>query len=55
MYDFKFRWLVPIIVLFILLIVIGVGIYQLNSDGNPWNFGGSTIPDDTGWDFLKKN
>jgi len=40
MYDLKFKlgWLVPVIVLIILLIVIGVGIYQLNSEGNPWNF-----------------
>jgi len=40
MNDFKLLgWIIPVIVLIILIVVITVGIYQLNSDGNPWNFG----------------
>jgi len=50
--DVLKMWIVPIIVLFILISVIGVGIYQLNSDGNPWYFGGSYSS--TGWYFLSK-
>jgi len=38
MSGFKLGWLVPVIVLLILLTVIGVGIYQINSNKNPWNF-----------------
>jgi len=51
MYGFKLGWIVPAIVLSVLLAVIGVGIYQLNSDGNPWNFGVSDMPS-PGWYFL---
>jgi len=43
MYGYKLGWIVSAIVLFVLIAVIGLGIYQLNSDGNPWNFGGSDI------------
>jgi len=39
MYGFKFGLIFPIIILFILITVIVVGIYQINSDGNPWHFG----------------
>ena len=53
MYGFKFGWMVPVIVLFVLFTVIGVGIYQLNSDGNPWNLGGSDMPK-SGWDYLAR-
>jgi len=38
MFGFKLNFIIPIIVLLILFIVIWVGIYQLYSDGNPWNF-----------------
>jgi len=51
MYGFKFGWIVPVIVLFVLFTVIGVGIYQLNSDGNPWYFESNT---NSGWGFLSK-
>ena len=53
MFGYKLGWIVPAIVLFILIAVIGVGIYQINSDGNPWNFGGGDTPN-SGWDFLRK-
>ena len=53
MFGYKLGWIVPAIVLFVLITVIGVGIYQINSDGNPWNFGGSDISS-TGWYFLSK-
>jgi len=49
----KLGRIVPVIVLFVLFSVIGVGIYQFNSDGNPWNFGGNDMPG-SGWDFLSK-
>jgi len=52
MYGLKLGWMVPAIVLFVLIAVIGVGIYQLNSDGNPWYFGGSNT--NSGWEFLSK-
>jgi hypothetical protein len=45
MNGFKLGWIVPIIVLFVLITVIWVGIYQLNSDGNPWDFSGSNMPE----------
>jgi hypothetical protein len=48
MYFLK-SWIIPIIVLTVLITVMGVGIYQLNSDGNPWDFGGS---DFKSWAFL---
>jgi hypothetical protein len=51
MYGFKFGWIVPVIVLFVLFTVIGVGIYQLNSDGNPWYLESNT---NSGWGFLSK-
>jgi hypothetical protein len=53
MYGFKFGWIIPVIVLTILIAVIGVGIYQLNSDSNPWYFG--VGEPNSGWDFLNKN
>jgi len=53
MCGYKLGWIVSVIVFFVLFSVIGVGIYQLNSDGNPWNFGGSDIQT-PGWDFLSK-
>jgi len=53
MYGYRLGWIVPVIVFFVLFSVIGVGIYQLNSDGNPWNFGGNNIPS-SGWYFLSK-
>jgi len=34
----KLGWIFPAIVLSVLIIVIGVGIYQVNSGKNPWNF-----------------
>ena len=37
MNSLKLGWIFPGIVLSVLIIVVGVGIYQLNSDGNPWN------------------
>ena len=52
MYGYKLGWLVPVIVLFVLISVIGVGIYQSNSDGNPWYFGSDTPT--PGWYFLSK-
>jgi len=51
MYGFKFGWLIPVIVLFVLITAVGVGIYQLNSDGNPWYFENDT---NSGWVFLSK-
>ena len=53
MYGYKIGWIVPVIVLSVLIFVIGVGIYQLNSDGNPWYFGGSDMSN-SGWVFLSK-
>jgi hypothetical protein len=53
MYGFKLGWIVPVIVLTILITVMGVGIYQLNSEKNPWDFGGSSSA--SGWDFLERN
>jgi len=43
MFGYKLGWIVPVIVFSVLIIVIGVGIYQINSDGNPWYFGGNDI------------
>jgi len=43
MCGFKLGWLVPVFVLIILLIVMGVGIYQTNSNKNPWNFSESNV------------
>jgi len=39
MNGLKLGWIVLVVVLITLIIVIAVGIYQLNSDGNPWDFG----------------
>jgi hypothetical protein len=50
MYGLK-GWMVPIIVLIVLIAVIGVGIFQINSKENPWDFGGS---DFKVWSFLEK-
>ena len=50
MSSLKIGWIVPAIVLFFLFIVIGVGIYQLNSDGNPWRFGEEPVYQ---WNFLR--
>jgi len=44
-------WIFPIIILFVLISVIAVGIYQLNSEGNPWYFGESDISR-FHWEFL---
>jgi len=52
MFGFKMGWIVSIIVLSVFISVMGVGIYQSNSDGNPWYFGGSNP--NAGWAFLKK-
>jgi len=49
MYGLKIGWIVPVIVLFFLIAAVGVGIYQLNSDGNPWFFGEEPV---YRWDFL---
>jgi hypothetical protein len=43
MNGFKLGWIIPIIMLSVLTFVIWVGIYQLNSDENPWYFGGNGI------------
>jgi len=51
MYGLKSDWIIPIIVLFILFTVIGVGIYQINSDENPWYFGKEPAYQ---WDFLSR-
>ena len=53
MYGFKFGWIVPAIVLFALLVVMGVGIYQVNMNENPWYFGESNT--NAGWEFLKNS
>jgi hypothetical protein len=53
MFGYKLGWIVPVIVLSVLVSVIGVGIYQINSDGNPWYFGSSDISS-SGWYFLSK-
>ena len=37
MNSLKLSWIFPGIVLSVLIIIVGVGIYQLNSDGNPWD------------------
>ena len=37
MNSLKLGWIFPGIVLSVLITVVGVGIYQLNSDGNPWD------------------
>jgi len=39
MYGIRFDWLIPVIVLSVLVAVLGLGIYQINSDRNPWDFG----------------
>jgi len=52
MNGYKLGWIVPVIVFFVLFSVIGVGIYQINSDGNPWNFGSDIQT--PGWYFLSK-
>jgi hypothetical protein len=53
MYGFKLGWVVPAIVLSVLLIVIGVGIYQVNMNENPWYFGETNA--NAGWEFLKNS
>jgi len=53
MCGFKIGWIIPVIVFFVLFSVIGVGIYQINSNGNPWNFGGTEVQN-AGWDFLRR-
>jgi hypothetical protein len=53
MYGLKLVWIVPVIVLIILIAVIGVGIFQVNSEKNPWDFGG--ISSASGWSFLEIN
>jgi len=53
MYGFKFGWIVPAVVLSFLLIVIGVGIYQVNMNRNPWYFGETNT--NAGWEFLKNS
>jgi hypothetical protein len=50
MYGFKSGWIISVFVLIILIAVVGVGIYQLNSENNPWDFGGSRST--SGWYFL---
>jgi hypothetical protein len=47
-------WIVPIIMLSILLTVIWVGIFQANSEINPWDIGRSDITR-ARWSFLEKN
>jgi len=37
MNSLKLGWIFPGIMLSVLITVVGVGIYQLNSDGNPWD------------------
>jgi len=51
MSSLKIGWIVPVFVLIVLLTVIGIGIYQLNSDGNPWHFGEEPVYQ---WEFLRK-
>jgi hypothetical protein len=46
-------WIVPVIVLITLIAVIGVGIYQLNSEKNPWDYGNDSYT--SGWYFLERN
>jgi hypothetical protein len=53
MYGLKVGWIIPVIVLSALLVVIGVGIYQINLNENPWCFGESNT--DAGWEFLKNS
>jgi len=50
MNSLKFGWIFPGIVLSVLITVAGVGIYQLNSDKNPWSFDKKQI---NHRDFLK--
>jgi len=50
MFGLKFGKIVPFIMLLIIITVILVGIYQLNSDGNPWYFGREP---EYQWDFLR--
>jgi len=52
MFGYKLGLIVPVVVFFVLFSVIGVGIYQINFDGNPWYFGSDTPT--PGWDFLSK-
>jgi len=52
--GFKLGWIVPVIVLTILITVIGVGIYQVNHDGNPWDSGRNSISDAAAWDPMDK-
>jgi hypothetical protein len=49
MYGSK-GWIFPIIVLIALIATISVGIYQLYSENNPWNLGGSGTFKQ--WSFL---
>ena len=37
MNSLKLGWIFPGIVLSVLITVVGVSIYQINSDGNPWD------------------
>jgi len=50
MNSLKQGWIFPILIFFVLIAVIAVGIYQLNSEGNPWYFGKSDISR-FHWDF----
>jgi hypothetical protein len=54
MNSFKLGWIIPIIMLIILITVIGVGVYQINSEKNPWDFGGNDNSA-SGWDFAGKD
>jgi hypothetical protein len=45
-------WIIPIIMLIVLITVIGVGIYQLNSEKNPWDFRESNTF--KSWSFLSE-
>ena len=38
MNSLKLGWIFPGIMLSVLITVIGIGIYQVNSDKNPWSF-----------------
>jgi len=51
MFSSKIGWIIPFIVLFILFSVIAVGIYQLNTNGNPWFFGKEPVYH---WEFLDR-
>jgi hypothetical protein len=50
MCGIKIGWIIPVIVLMVLITVIGIGIYQINSDGNPWFFGEEPVYQ---WEFLR--